>query len=291
MTAPSRAKNLVELGAKLGLMFNKETRLKGLALKLRPTDVVISPFGKSGTTWVQQIVHTLRTRGDMDFDDISRVVPWIETSAGLGIDLEAEQKANPRAFKSHLAWDEMPQGGKYIIVIREPKDVLYSTFKFMEGWFLEPGAISVNEFAPVFLGQRAYWHHIMSWWKRREDDDVLLLAFEQMKGDLTGTIRLIARFVGVELDDELLAITQEHASFAFMQKHQDRFDDLMMRELSERVANVPPGSDATKVRAGQVGEHVQHISAEVVSALDEIWQEEVTKVTGFTNYDALVSAL
>ena len=46
----------------------------------RPSDIVISPYGKCGTTWLQQTFHTLRTGGDMDFDDISRVVPWIETA-------------------------------------------------------------------------------------------------------------------------------------------------------------------------------------------------------------------
>ena len=86
--AVKRATNLAELGQ----LFNDEKReevlKKGLQVKLRESDVVITPYGKSGTTWTQQIVHTLRTRGDMDFDDISRVVPWIEVSAGLGIDLE-----------------------------------------------------------------------------------------------------------------------------------------------------------------------------------------------------------
>jgi hypothetical protein len=31
----------------------------------RPSDVIISPFAKCGTTWLQQIVHSLRTGGDM----------------------------------------------------------------------------------------------------------------------------------------------------------------------------------------------------------------------------------
>ena len=47
-------------------------------------------------------MHGLRARGDMDFDDISRVVPWIELSHDLGLQLSAEQSAEPRAFKSHL---------------------------------------------------------------------------------------------------------------------------------------------------------------------------------------------
>ena len=75
----------------------------------------------------------------MDFDDISRVVPWIETSGSLGLDINAEQVANPRGFKSHLSFDRIPKGCKYINVIRDPLDAAYSSFKFMEGWYLEPG--------------------------------------------------------------------------------------------------------------------------------------------------------
>jgi hypothetical protein len=132
----------------------------------RPTDVIISPFGKCGTTWLQQIFHTLRTRGDMDFDDISRVVPWIETSARLGIDLNGRQKAAPRGFKSHLGWDEVPKGARYIVSFRDPRDALVSMYKFMEGWFIEPGTVALEEFARgTFLDEeRRYWRHLLSWW-------------------------------------------------------------------------------------------------------------------------------
>jgi hypothetical protein len=95
---------------------------KGLDLTLSATDCVVAPFSKSGTTWLQQIAHSLRTRGDMDFDDISRVVPWIETSTDLGIDLDAPQIAEPRVFKSHLDAHRVPKGGCYIISCRDPKD-------------------------------------------------------------------------------------------------------------------------------------------------------------------------
>jgi len=278
--------------AMMALLFNDEERKKGLALKLRPSDVVIAPFGKSGTTWVQQIVHCLRTRGDMDFDDISRVVPWIETSPSLGIDLDAEQKANPRAFKSHLAWDAIPKGGRYIVTIRDPRDALFSLYKFMEGWFIEPGSISLDEFAPpFFIDDREYWKHLASWWPHRNDDDVLIMAFEQMKSDLGGTISRIADFIGIALDDELREITEENASLAFMQAHKNRFDDRLMRELSERVANLPPGSDSAKVRNGKVGEHAQHLSNDIAVEIDAIWQQEISERFGLQSYRALTEAL
>ena len=64
----------------------REGRLAGLSFRPRPTDVFIATFAKSGTTLLQQIVHGLRTGGDMDFEDISEVVPWIEMAFDTGID-------------------------------------------------------------------------------------------------------------------------------------------------------------------------------------------------------------
>jgi len=292
MTQLARATTMETLKAKFALMDSDEKRAQGPAFKVRPSDVIIAPYGKSGTTWLQQIVHCLRTRGDIDFDDISRVVPWIEASPQLGLDLDAEQKADPRAFKSHLPWDDIPKGGRYIITLRDPKDVLYSLYKFMEGWFMEPGSISLDDFAGQhFIDGRNYWKHLASWWPRRQDDDVLLMAFEHMKTDLPRAIERIAEFIGIELDDELREITERYSSIKFMQEHKNRFDDRLMRELSERLAFLPPGSDSAKVRAGQVGEHARHTSDKVVAEIDAIWLEEITKKFGYRDYRALTEAL
>jgi len=254
----------------------------------RPTDVIITPFGKCGTTWTQQIFHTLRTRGDMDFDDISRVVPWIETAKGLGLDINAEQRAEPRGFKSHLDYDSMPRGAKYINVIRHPLDAAWSSFKFMEGWYIEPGTIDPEEFVIAGTRDAAYHKHFVSWWRHRNDTDVLYLVYEHMKDDPGTTIRRIAEFSGIALDDELLAITLEHSSLAYMQKHKDRFDDAMLRRQSEEEV-LPPGSDSAKVRAGQVREHIW--SDRVTSLFDELWRTHIEPETGFGDYDSLIASL
>ena len=287
---PKRAESLKELEEIQGKLFSPEEFGKGLKLKLRPDDVIISPFGKSGTTWLQQIVHTLRTRGDMDFDDISRVIPWIETSSALGIDLDAEQKSNPRAFKSHLDYETIPKGGKYIVSIRNPEDALNSMYKFMEGWFIEPGSISLEEFAlKRFIASQSYWKHLASWWTHRNDTNVLMLCYEQMTVDPDALIRRVAEFIDVPLDDELLAITLEHSSFSYMLEHKDRFDDALMRALSETKANLPKGSDSSKVRKGKIGETSM---PEVVQAeLDEKWRQLIKETLGFVNYAELVAEL
>ncbi len=292
MTA-TRCMSLEEAATRMSGLITPEGIAKGLAFQLRPTDVVISPYGKCGTTWTQQIVHTLRTRADMDFDDISRIVPWIETSSDLGIDLTLEQRGNPRAFKSHLGWGAVPKGGRYIVPVRDPGDALVSAYKFQEGWFLEPGAVSLDEFAHKrYLDRRGrdYWSHLLSWWPQRGNPDVLLLAYEEMKADLPGTVRRIAAFLGITLDAELEALTLEHASLDFMTRHKDRFDDFLMRDRSEKVCGLPPGSDSAKVRAGQVGSR-SVLSREVLDALDDAWRETVAAATGLPSYAALLEAL
>lgn len=293
MTKPlRRPTSLAEIKARTQTMGTKEGRQHGLAFPLEPTDVVITPYGKSGTTWLQQIVHGLRTRGDMDFDDISRVVPWLETSYDLGIDLYAPQRGHPRAFKSHLNWCDVPKGGRYIVSIRNPKDVLVSGYRFAEGWFFEPGSISIEEHArDGFLDpeKRGYWKHLRSWWEQRARKDVLLLNYEAMRRNLVPTIRTVAAFIGVPLDDELLAIVTAQSSLPFMLKHKDRFDDKLMREHSERCAQLPPGSDSAKVRIGKIGQHYDELPPSISDELDAIWRAEITPRLGFDSYEALAA--
>ena len=293
--APRRARTIAEFNESVGKLFvPQEIGASIAAWRPRPTDVVISPFGKCGTTWLQQIFHTLRTRGDMDFDDISRVVPWIETAGALGLDIEAPQRAEPRGFKSHLAHDALPPGAKGIVSFRDPRDALVSMYRFMEGWFMEPGAVPIADFAYNWIGRdvdRSYWGHLLSWWNVRHDPDVLVMSYEQMIAQPEASIRQVAAFCGIALDDDLLALTLERSSIAFMLAHKDRFDDAMARKLSESRCNLPLGSDSSKVRQGGVGGHKAELTPEIIAKLDARWRDLVTPVTGFTDYAALEAAL
>ena len=293
---PHRPRNLAEMGQAMGKMFNPEDIGKGIAsYRPRPSDVIIAPFGKCGTTWLQQIFHTLRTGGDMDFDDISRVVPWIETSAMLGLDIDAPQRAEPHGFKSHLAYGAVPKGAKAIVSLRDPKDAFVSMYRFMEGWFFEPGTISIRDFAPMQLARtdlgNSYWHHLISWWAERDNPDVLLLSYAGMIAEPEAHIRKVAAFCGIALDEALLKLTLERSSIDFMLVHKDKFDDLMMRTLSETRCGLPPGSDSAKVRKGGVGGHKAELPDEIGTQLDAKWAELAAPATGFADFAALDAAL
>lgn len=277
--------------------FLNPQEVAGILARFRPlpSDILISTFPKCGTTWMQQIVHGLRTRGSMDFEEISMVVPWIETSGITDIDVNAPQVATPRAFKTHLSWHEVPKGARHIYVMRDPKDALVSFYHFMNGSMFEANAISIEEFtAAMFLQpgpSGTYWSHIKSWWEQRHRKEVHIFLFEEMKRDLPRTVRRVAEVMGIETDMELLAKVTAQSSFSFMRHHQDKFDEhVQMRRIEERLG-LKTGGRASKVRAGRVGDHSQELPASVVQALEERWHKEIGEPLGIASYDELRALL
>ena len=56
--APRRARSMAEMGALFATLFERDAiRATIEGFRPRPTDVIISPFAKCGTTWLQQTFH------------------------------------------------------------------------------------------------------------------------------------------------------------------------------------------------------------------------------------------
>jgi hypothetical protein len=231
----------------------------------------------------------------MDFDEITAVVPWIELAFDLGINLDAPQVAGPRAFKTHLSWNEVPKGARYIYALRDPKDVLVSVYHFHEGWRFEPGTIPIEVFAKEFFmsreSGRRYWRHIASWWEQRHSAEVLMLCYEEMRADLRKTVHRIARFLNCELDAELLDIVARQSSIEFMRAHETKFNDHMVRQARNASRGLPPGGDSSKVRSGREGDHLVELPEDVIHELDRIWREEIEPKFGIPSYGALRAQL
>ncbi|MEM6483319.1 MAG: sulfotransferase domain-containing protein, partial [Pseudomonadota bacterium] len=224
------------------LFVSDEGWARGLAFQPRETDVIVTPFAKCGTTWMQQIVHGLRSNGDMSFDEISGVVPWIELAHDMDIDLDAPQLGQIRAYKSHLSWENVPKGGRYIVVLRDPLDAMVSMYRFFEDWFFEAGHVSLEAFAEYYLERsegRDYWTHTASWWAVRARDDVLVLAYEHMKRDLPTAVGQVASFIGVR-DPAIIKKATHQAGFAFMKAHGGQFDDHLTRAARDPACGLPP---------------------------------------------------
>ncbi|HET7376992.1 MAG TPA: sulfotransferase domain-containing protein [Anaerolineae bacterium] len=294
MAEPKRAISVAELGEIFSNFNTTEGEAQGRAYQPAPSDIFVMTPAKCGTTWMQQIVHGLRTRGSMDFDEITCVVPWIEMAADMGIDIYTPQVASPRAFKTHLNLNTVPKGGKYIAVVRDPKDALLSLYRFFEGWVMEKGSIPIEEFARDFYVEgrnRGYWKHIQAFWDRRHDADVLALSYENMKQDLPGTIERVAEFMGIDLDDELRDIVVRQSDIKFMSEHNRQFDDHIVRETRNAACGIPADGVTSKVKNGNVGDSKRQVPQVILDEFDQIWREEITANFGLSSYEDLRQAL
>jgi hypothetical protein len=269
-----------------------EALSRGLAIQVRPTDVFVSTYPKSGTTWLQHVVHGLRSSGSLDFEEISLAVPWLETAHDMGIDPDADQEWFPRAFKAHLDWARIPKGGRYITAFRDPRTVLTSFYRFFEGWFFEPGAISIAEFAQDwFMAGTAsgrYWDQVVSWWPAMERADVLALTYEDMIAAPQSVPAVVADFLDLEIPEEVLRLVVRQSSREFMASQVAKFDEHVLRQMKDADWGLPSAGSSAKVRrdASQ-----QTLAADIVEGLDDLWRSEITSVLGFASYAELRAAM
>jgi hypothetical protein len=84
---------------RLGATNDEDSIVEGLLFKPRSTDIFITTYPKCGTTWVSMILHSLRSNGNLDFGEITEVVPWTINAKVCNQNLYDEQISNPRLFK------------------------------------------------------------------------------------------------------------------------------------------------------------------------------------------------
>jgi hypothetical protein len=293
-----RARTLEEMGMNMMAVAQAVAPRACHAITPQPGDVYITSWAKSGTTLMQQMFHQIRMiaatgAGDMDFDDISRMTPWEDTALPLDFDMNAPQRAAPRGFKSHREYQRLPAGARYIVTLRDPKETYVSFYRFMDGWHIEAGALSLTEFMPLWLsggpGGCDYATHLLSWYARRNEPDTLLASYRWAARNRAAMIARMAGFLGLELSAEGAAEVERMTSRAFMHAHYDRFDDAMFCKVLEERVGVPAASDSTKVQA--VGSDAGVLPPEVAAQIDALWAERIAPVTGHADFAALAAAI
>ena len=275
--------------------------LKGQNFQPRNTDIIVIGSIKTGTTWMQQIVHQLRTGGDMDFGIIIEAIPELEFAHDLELDLEAEQKAIPRCFKTHYWYPRCPKGARYIWCLREPCATAYSLFNMFQGWLFQPGEVSVEDFMKEKWLQQgepqnvteyaSYFHHLTSWWPHRNDPNVLLVFYEDLKESYESTVRSIAEFMGIT-EEGHIQVALERGTFEFMKQNSDKFGlrFIQMGRNAELGLSDTAGVAKSKIRTGTTSEGLKMLSVEIRSEIQKKWESVVTPVTGCATYQELREA-
>jgi len=270
----------------------------GRAMSACKTDVFVVTYPKCGTTWMTQICHMLRSRGSMDFGEITEVCPWDILAHDCGQDLSKDHVAAPRVFKSHESFATIPKGGKYIYVVRNPLDAFFSFYKFLPSYCgLKPGDIDERAFANAIFAGASHsgqiWDHLLGWWQHRHDPNVLFVFFEDLSTDLRAQVIRVAQFMGIDSNDEaLITLATQRSGFEFMsaKENEHHFDDHFVRGHVALKMGLNPSvkTAVSKVRrdGGNVGSRKQ-LPPDIAEQLRKKWDTVVAAQTGCADYTAL----
>ncbi|MCI5130999.1 MAG: sulfotransferase domain-containing protein [Candidatus Electrothrix sp. EH2] len=218
------------------------------------SDIYISSYTRSGTTWTQMILYQLTTNGNMDFDHIFDVSPWLYYSALL--EKEPTCPPPPRLLKTHDDYSFFSQQtkGRFVFVCRNGKDVLVSFYHHKINAKGYQG--SFQEHFDEFMQNKYYnwFEHVKAWVENKNNFPILYVKYESLKNDFDKTIERIADFCDIPLNTSILERTRERTSFEFMKKHAVQLGPKPEHFRHPETGQYRVKNQAEFIRRGNVGE-------------------------------------
>lgn len=214
------------------------------AFNFRDGDVVIATYGKSGTTWTQQIVGQILSDGAGDIA-INESSLWLDLRVPPNDEKLSlyEAQVGRRFMKTHLPVDALvfSPKAKYIYVGRDGRDVLWSLHhhhkQANDAWYatlndtpglvgppIERCTLDVVPYFQRWLERDGYpfwpfWENVRSWWEIRHLPNVLFIHFDALKKNLAEEMRRIAAFLDAPVTEARWPTLIEHCTFAYMKTH------------------------------------------------------------------------
>ncbi|XP_071093522.1 sulfotransferase 1A1-like [Haliotis cracherodii] len=195
------------------------------SVEIRPDDIIICAFPKSGTHWVWEIVRLL-VAGQLDRDEVSKGSNMMEFAS----EEEYKDLPSPRILNTHLLFSQLPEQvkvkkPKILYLTRNPKDMTVSFYNFvmkLPMYYKYTGEWN-NFVRPSLEGKFDYgsWFDYVKDWeevKKTTDVPIMTLNYEDMKEDVFREMKKMQDFLGVKRSDEFVKEVCDHCSFTSMKK-------------------------------------------------------------------------
>ncbi|KAL4714529.1 hypothetical protein ACJJTC_006575 [Scirpophaga incertulas] len=218
-------------------------------LALRPDDVWVITFPKSGTTVMQELVWMVANGCDYKK---SKEIPLInrfsflesgifrnnkksaELEKSRSTDKEAipkvnvvEQAQSPRFFKSHLPLSLLPPAlldtCKVVHVARDPRDVAVSYYHFYKHFIPMGYTGDFKQFWNLFINNQIdetpFFENVKESWDQRHHPNMLFIFYEDLLKDLPSVVKRVADFLGKSMTEGQISSLCEHLSFDNFKKN------------------------------------------------------------------------
>ena len=190
-----------------------------LADSPRHDDLYVVSFPKSGATWMDFLMANIHTemsgkKKQINFFNIHSVIPDIHADTSIGP--TALSFPGFRVIKSHA--DFNPYYRNVIYIIRDPRDVMLSYYRYLTGLGEFSGSIS-DLIRSSSYGIRAWVQHIDSWYlKSQASLRICFVRYEDLKKDAYAEVLRIYNTLGLEVPDDVLKQAICDSSFENMKQ-------------------------------------------------------------------------
>jgi len=205
---------------------------------LRPGDVWLASFPRTGNTWVRTLLANLISLSELTGREVDHHYVR-DTMPSLGSSNLLEPwpfKALPRFIKTHQRYRPVlfAVPHKTVYVLRDPRDVMVSYFHFRQSRKSHPYQGSFAEFIrDPHHGLRGCVQHYCSW----SPHITYLVRYEELLNDTRAELQEMLTALGITVSDELVQQAVARSSFRRMQQieqttgapHPERVGDAKLR--------------------------------------------------------------
>ena len=211
---------------------------KSTPYRMRHDDVYLVSFPRSGNTWLSflvanVIVETIPEYKDreVNYFNLHQIIPAIHATR----EIQGNFMPSPysRIIKSHSEYN--PYYKQIILLIRDPRDVLVSYYKFMRD------LLGYRKDLPAFIRDKKYgidsWaNHTRTWLENMPATARFkVVRFENLKMNTASVISELFLHMGIRVNETVINRAVEKSSFEKMQKlEMDSVTDLLGKRQNYR---------------------------------------------------------
>ncbi|CAF4843677.1 unnamed protein product [Pieris macdunnoughi] len=235
-------RELVQVGPKRYVFpgVYKELASQYYNFELRPDDIFLLGFPRSGTTRCQEAIWLLNN--NLDYEKAQSAViddrcPLLEleiqystlsvSENNLEDDLleksaplkSLPKATSPRFIKSHMPLTLLPPSlldtTKVVYLARDPRDVAVSYYNILKLKLFKDIDFEQywNDFRNGEIILTPIFEHIKEAWEQRNHPNLFFLTYEDMTKDLPSTLREMSEFFGKKYTKEQIRGLSQHLSF------------------------------------------------------------------------------
>ncbi|XP_014359001.2 luciferin sulfotransferase [Papilio machaon] len=274
-------------------------------MEVRPSDIFVTSYPRSGTTWTQELVWMVAN--DLDYET-SNAIPLTERYPFLEFSVfvhpvmmkrfqeenrDSERKikllewvtqpateqlalmTKRRFIKSHLPLSLLPPNlldtAKVVYVARDPRDVAVSFYHLNRAMRTQGYIDDFKKYWKFFISDLHHWtpyfEHLKESWEKRHHPNLLFLFYEELSKDLPKAVRRVAEFLGKSFTNEQIVKLCEHLSIDNFKNNKSVNYDVM-KELGILIAD-----GQSFIRKGKAGGWRDYFDEEMEQEADK-WMEK-----------------